>query len=217
MIVTQKKEFKKILKAIGAIEKVFIVGCGECATTCKTGGEKEIKEMTKLLEENGKKVTGWAIPGAPCIASQVKLNFAKNKKAVDEAEAFLVLACGLGLQSVLDNDRAKRPGFIGCDTVCGAVLDKTGAALYERCAMCGECVLNMTGGICPVVRCPKGLLNGPCGGADKGKCEGDKNKDCAWVLIYNRLKELKKLEDLKKVQPAKDYSKSSRPREIKVE
>lgn len=214
MIVSQKKPFDEILKALGSKKKIFILGCGDCATSCKTGGEKEILEMKKLLEGKGKVVTGWAIPDSPCIASQTKAHFAKNKKAVDGTDAFLVLACGLGAQSVLENDRAKRPVFIGCDTLFGSILDKTGYGFFERCAMCGECVLNLTGGVCPVTRCAKGLLNGPCGGVDKGKCEVDKNKDCAWILIYNRLKELKMLESMKERRPAKDYSKSNKPREI---
>ncbi|NQV03983.1 MAG: methylenetetrahydrofolate reductase C-terminal domain-containing protein, partial [Candidatus Omnitrophica bacterium] len=79
-----------------------------------------------------------------------------------------------------------------------------------------ECVLNITGGICPVMRCAKGLLNGPCGGSDKGKCEVDKDKDCAWILIYNRLKELGMLENLKQSRPAKDYSKLNKPREVNL-
>ena len=216
MIVTKKKPIEEILKALGSGRKVFIIGCGECATTCKTGGEKEIMEMKAALEANGKIVTGWAIPDAPCIASQTKLHFAKNKKAVDETDVFLVLACGLGGQSVLENDRNKRPVYIGCDTIFGSILDATGKGLFERCAMCGECVLNITGGICPVTRCAKGLLNGPCGGSNKGKCEVDKNKDCAWVLIYKRLKDLNKLDNLKNIKPAKDYSKTTRPREIVI-
>jgi len=214
MIVSQKKPFDEILKALGSWKKIFIIGCGECATTCKTGGEEEVKEMKMLLEENGKIVTGWTVPDAPCVAGQVKMHFAKNKKAVDDAEVFLVLACGLGVQSVLENDRKKRPVYTGCDTLFGSVVDMTGLILRERCAMCGECVLNITGGICPVTRCAKGLLNGPCGGSDKGKCEVDKNKDCAWILIYNRLKELNMLENMKISRPVKDYSKINKPREV---
>ncbi len=214
MIVTKKKPIEEILKALGPASKVFIIGCGDCAATCRTGGEKEILEVKSSLEANGKKVTGWMMPDSPCIASQTKLHFAKNKRMVDEAEAFLVLSCGLGAQSVLENDRNKRPVYIGCDTIFGSILDATGNGFFERCAMCGECVLNTTAGICPVTRCAKGLLNGPCGGSNKGKCEVDKNKDCAWILIYNRLKDLNKLDSLKSVKPAKDYSKLNRPREI---
>ncbi len=216
MIVTQKKPFEEILRAIGLHKKIFIVGCGECATTCKTGGEREVTEIRQLLEENAKVITGWAIPDSPCIASQVRLNLAKNKKAVDEADAFLILACGLGVQSVLDNDRAKRPVFIGCNTMFGSVVDKTGLAFFEKCSMCGDCVLNITGGICPVTRCAKGLLNGPCGGSDKGKCEVGKDRDCAWILIYNRLKELGMLENMRHIKPAKDYSKNNKPMEMKL-
>jgi len=216
MIVTRKKPYEEILKALGSAEKIFIIGCGDCATTCKTGGEKEVLEMKSMLEAGGKSVKGWAVPDSPCIASQVKMQFARNKKAIDETDAFLVLSCGLGVQSVLENDRNKRPVYIGCDTMFGSIVDATGYGFFERCAMCGECVLNATGGICPVTRCAKGLLNGPCGGSNKGKCEVDKNKDCAWILIYNRMKDLKKLDSLKIVKPAKDYSKINRPREIVI-
>jgi len=214
MIVTKKKPIEEILKFLGASSRIFIIGCGDCAAACKTGGEKEVIEMKAELEANGKIVTGWAIPDSPCVASQIKLQFAKNKKAVDDAEVFLVLSCGLGAQSVLENDRNKRPVYIGCDTMFGSILDATGHGFFERCAMCGECMLNITGGICPVTRCAKGLLNGPCGGSNKGKCEVDKDKDCGWILIYNRLKDLNKLDDLKKIKPAKDHSKVTRPREI---
>jgi len=216
MIVTQKKQFEEILKTIGKRGKIFIVGCGECAATCKTGGEKEVLEFKKLLEDKGKTVTGWAVPGAPCIASQTKMVFAKNKKAVDLADVFLVLSCGLGVQSVLENDRQKRAVVAGCDTMFGSILDKTGMVLFERCAMCGECVLNTTGGICPVTRCAKSLLNGPCGGQNKGKCEVDKDTDCAWILIYKRLKEMNELGNLKDIKPPKDHSKANKPREVKI-
>ena len=214
MIVTKKKPIEEILKALGPASKIFIIGCGDCASTCKTGGEKEILEIKAELEASGKIVTGWAMPDSPCIASQMKVHFAKNKKIVDSSETFLVLSCGLGAQSVLENDRNKRPVYIGCDTVFGAILDAAGSGLFERCAMCGECVLNITAGICPVTRCAKGLLNGPCGGSNKGKCEVDKDKDCAWILIYNRLKDLNKLDGLKNIKPAKDHSKVTRPREM---
>ena len=132
MIVTQQKSFDEILTALGSRNKIFIIGCGECATNCKTGGEKEVLEMKKLLEDKGKVVTGYAIPDAPCIASQIKMVFAKNKKATDEADAFLVLSCGLGAQSKLENDRAKRFVVVGCDTVFGSVVDMTGLGFFER-------------------------------------------------------------------------------------
>lgn len=215
MIITTQKELKEIVKNLGDENKVFIVGCGECSTTCKTGGEKDVLKIKDALEKEGKTVTGWVIPDAPCIASQVRIAMAKNKKALREADSILVMACGLGIQSVMENDREKKMVHTGCDTIFMGAVDKDGTFL-ERCSACGECVLEETGGICPVTRCPKGLLNGPCGGTDKGKCEVDKDRDCVWTLIYNTLKEKKRLHLMGKISTPKDYSKMSKPRKLKL-
>ena len=122
------------------------------------------------------------------------------------------MACGLGIQSVKANLRDKKEVHTGCDTLFIATLDKTGNFLFEKCSACGDCVLDLTACICPVTRCPKSLLNGPCGGSSHGKCEVDKDKDCVWILIYNELKEKGKLDNMKKIQKAKDYSNSIKPR-----
>lgn len=193
MIITEQKSLEEILQSLKEYNRIFLMGCGECATTCKTGGEPELIKMKQELEKQGKTVVGICIPSAPCVASQTKTEFAKNMKALKEAEAILVLACGLGVQSVKDNDRIGLVVLPACNTLFGAIMDSQGN-FYEKCSMCGECVLDVTGGICPITLCPKGLLNGPCGGVDRGKCEVDKDRDCAWVLIY---KELEKRENLK--------------------
>lgn len=213
MIVTERKPFQKIIDSLKGYNRIFLVGCGECATTCKTGGEQELLEVKRLLEEQGSKITGMCIPQAPCLASQIKTEFAKNLKNLKESEAILVLACGLGVQSAKGCERFGLAVLPGCDTLFGAVMDSQGNFL-EKCSLCGECVLHITGGICPVTLCAKGLLNGPCGGMNKGKCEVDKEKDCAWVLIYNELEKRKKLGDMKAVQPPKDYKKVTRPRKL---
>jgi ferredoxin len=211
MVITDQKPIQEILDSLRPYNKVFLVGCGECATVCKTGGEAEIAQMKKVLEENSKVVTGSAIPQAPCLASQIKIELAKNMKALRESQAILILACGLGVQSVKDNDRLGLVVLPGCDTRFLGVVDAKGN-LYEKCSACGECVLGVTAGICPITLCPKGLLNGPCGGMDKGKCEVDKDKDCAWVLIYKELDKQKKLAEFKKIRPAKDFNKTIQPR-----
>lgn len=213
MIITEQKAFTEILQGLKGYNKVFLVGCGECATTCKTGGKDELAKMQKLLEEEGKTVTGMCVPGAPCIAPQIKTEFAKNIKALRETEAILVFACGLGIQSAKDNDRLGLMVLPGCNTLFGAVMDAQGN-FYEKCSACGECILGLTGGICPITLCPKGLLNGPCGGMNKGKCEVDKERDCAWVLIYKELEKRKKLTVLKEIQPAKDFKKSGKPHKL---
>lgn len=213
MIITEQKAIEEIIDSLKGRSRVFLVGCGECATTCKTGGEEELSKMKACLESQGKTITGSCIPGAPCIASQIKTELAKNTRALREAEAVLVLACGLGTQSVKDNDRLGLEVLPGCNTLFGAVVDSQGNFL-EKCSLCGECVLGATAGICPVTLCAKGLLNGPCGGMDKGKCETDKEKDCAWVLIYKELEKKKQAAQLKDLRQPRDFKKSTKPRKI---
>ena len=213
MIITEQKPLEEILETLKGYNRIFLVGCGECATTCKTGGEQELLKMKEELQKQDKTILGMCIPGAPCVASQVKTELAKNMKALREAEAILVLACGLGAQSVKDNDRLGLAVLPACNTLFGAVMD-AGGNFYEKCSMCGECILDVTAGICPITLCPKGLLNGPCGGMDKGKCEVDKDRDCAWVLIYKELEKRKKLDTLKKVQEPKDFKKTTKPHKL---
>lgn len=213
MIITEQKPLQEIIDSLKGLNQIFLVGCGECATTCKTGGKDELLKMQRQLEKQGKIILGMCIPDAPCVAAQIKTELAKNIKTLREAEAILVLACGLGVQSVKDNDRWDLVVLPACNTLFGAVMDAKGD-FYEKCSMCGECVLDITAGICPITLCPKGLLNGPCGGVDKGKCEVDKDKDCAWVLIYKELEKRKKIDNLKKVQPAKDFKKTTKPHKL---
>ena len=215
MIITKQKDIKEIIKYLGAEKNVFLIGCGECSTTCKTGGEDEVKSMREALEKDGKVVTGYSIPSAPCVAAKVKLELAKHRKVIESSDAVLVLACGLGIQSIKENMRAQKPIHIGCDTLFMGAID-AGGAFLERCSACGDCVLELTGSICPITRCAKGLINGPCGGQNKGKCEIDKDRDCAWILIYNELKKQGKLGLLKVKRPPRDHSKTSKPRQLKL-
>ncbi|MDD5255260.1 MAG: methylenetetrahydrofolate reductase C-terminal domain-containing protein [Candidatus Omnitrophica bacterium] len=210
MIITETKPLTEIIDSLKKYRAIFLVGCGECATSCKTGGTDEVAAMKALLEKEGKTVTGSCIPGAPCTAAQVKAEFAKNMKSLREAEAVLVLACGLGVQSVKENNRLNHPAIPACNTICGAVIDSKGD-FWERCSLCGECVLADTGGICPVTLCAKGLLNGPCGGMNKGKCEVDKDKDCAWVLIYRELEQRKDAAALQSIRAPRDHQKALKP------
>jgi len=213
MIITEQKPLEEIVESLKEYRKIFLVGCGECAATCKTGGEPELLKIKAELEGQGKTVVGMCIPEAPCVASQIKTELAKNTAALKEAEAVLVLACGLGAQSVKDNDRIGLTVLPACNTLCGAVLDAKGD-FYEKCSMCGECVLGITAGICPITLCAKGLLNGPCGGMNQGKCEVDKDRDCAWVLIYKELEKKGKLKDLREIQEAKDFKKANKPHKV---
>jgi ferredoxin len=213
MIISQPKPSEGLLTSLKEYNKIFLIGCGECATTCKSGGQPEILKMQAFLEAKGKTITGFCIPSAPCVAAQIKTELAKNLKGLRQAQAVLVLACGLGVQSVKDNNRLTQPVIPANNTLFGAVMDAAGN-FFEKCSMCGECVLDVTAGICPVTLCPKGLLNGPCGGMNKGKCEVDNEKDCAWVLIYQELEKNKKLESLKEIRLPRDHKKSGKPHKL---
>lgn len=211
MIITKQKDLKEILRYLEGAARVFIVGCGECSKTCRTGGDDEVVAMKSALERAGKAVTGYCVPKSPCVAASVKLALAKYRKELEAAQAILVLACGLGIQCVKDNLRVDRDVHVGCDTMFMGAIDASGAFL-ERCSACGDCIIESTALICPVTRCPKALLNGPCGGQRKGKCEVDKSRDCVWITIYNELKKKGKEAVLRQKRAPKDHSKSLKPR-----
>jgi ferredoxin len=213
MIISQQKPLKDLLVSLKEYNKIFLVGCGECATACKSGGQPEVDRMQQELEAAGKVITGSCIPSAPCVAAKLKIELAKNIKALRQTEAVLILACGLGAQSFKDNDRLDLMVLPACDTLFGAVMDAQGN-FFEKCSMCAQCVLEVTAGICPITLCPKSLLNGPCGGVNQGKCEVDDQQDCAWILIYRELEKKNKLAALKEIRQPKDFKKSGKPHKL---
>ncbi len=205
MIITKQKDLGKILGMLEGAQKVFLIGCGDCATTCKTGGEEEVAAMAGFLKAHGKAVTGTAVPEVTCVSAQTKTALAKHKKALKESDAALVFACGSGVQCVKEADRAGLDVFPGCDSLYAALVDDK-KNFEQVCQACGDCLLDVTEAICPVTRCAKGLLNGPCGGQNEGKCEVDPERDCVWIMIYNRLKEKGRLDRLKQRRAPKDHA-----------
>ncbi|HEY3396764.1 MAG TPA: methylenetetrahydrofolate reductase C-terminal domain-containing protein [Armatimonadota bacterium] len=212
MTATEKKVFDDILKALETRKSVFIVGCGDCATVVQTGGEFEATEMTEALTAAGKTVTGHVIPDAACKILDMKRLLRQNQEAVDAADAILVLACGAGVQAV--SEVSTKPVVPGLDTI-GQVDQFRLGQYYEWCSSCGECVLAEYGGICPITRCPKGQVHGPCGGANEGKCEVNPENPCVWSLIYERAEKLG--EEPVAIGAAyhepRDYRKAGRPRQ----
>lgn len=213
MIITEKKEYKKILESLKGMNNIFVVGCGRCATSCSTGGEEQVYDMIGKLMKDGKTVVGSHVIEAPCDERLVIKFSSAEKKKIGKADALLVLGCGAGVQTV--SDVVKLPTYPALESVFLGKTKRLGR-FYELCVMCGDCALEETGGICPVARCSKHLLNGPCGGSHKGKCEVDPNLDCAWYLIFERLKELKQFDKVRKYQKPKDYSKAIRPRKVEL-
>jgi hypothetical protein len=204
MIVTTQKPLDEVLDYISPYKSVLIVGCDGC--TQPPRGLREAKTLSQLLELGGRLRNKNFKFKTTTTAKQCDsyLTASALKPQVDGVDAVLSLSCGIGVQ-VLAELFPDIPVFPAQNTHFMGAEDRGEATLEERCAGCGDCILALTGGVCPVARCAKGLLNGPCGGAEDGKCEIDPTKDCAWVLIIQRLEKAGKLDLLKEIRPPKDY------------
>jgi len=213
---TIQKPLNEILSVLEDGENVMVVGCGNCAAKAKSGGEPETEAMAERLRARGVAVTGWAVPpngGSLCkLSATQKLLREDHKAECAAADSFLVLACGQGVHTVIDATEAQAV-HPGCDTIFGGETVNDGF-ITEYCSLCGECVLESTGGLCPITLCAKSLLNGPCGGARDGKCEVDPDRDCGWHLIFERLRELGRRDALLEYQPPKNWLRAGGPRSL---
>lgn len=211
MIITEKKPMEELLQMLSGYKKLALVGCGNCAAACQTGGEKEIAELKAFLEEQGFEVVVTVLPEECCHKMLVK----KETKVLRDcgAEAIVGMACGDGVQTVADN--IQLPIYPANNTMFLGQIERVGI-FHEYCRMCGDCVLGQTGGICPITKCAKSLVNGPCGGQKNGKCEVNPENDCAWIQIYNRLNEIGRLEDLTKRRADKGHAETAYPRHINL-
>jgi hypothetical protein len=204
MILSKQKPWEEILSYLDGENNVFILGCNGCAQASGTGGPAQVEEMKGKLEEIGKKVTGSTVIDFLCQKALVKSRLRTRVEQIRAADSILVMTCGIGVQAVAA--AVNKVCHPACDTISlgGSRGEWKGS---ERCLECGECLLEYTGGICPLTACTKGLINGQCGGASKGKCELNPEKDCGWELIYQRLKDLNQLDKLRRFITPKGYSK----------
>ena len=198
MIYSEQKPFDEIVAYLEKAGSVFVLGCNGCAQSSGSGGPKQVTEMTQKLIAAGKKVTGSKVIDFLCEKALVKSDLRGRIDQLKEADAVLVLTCGIGVQCVAA--ALNKEVYPGCNTVNrGGIRGEWEGS--ERCYECGQCLLWHTGGICPLTACTKSLISGACGGANRGKCEVSKDRDCGWELIYDRLKErglLHRLDDLLK-------------------
>lgn len=194
--ITQKKTEEELDQLLKDLARIFIIGCGTCVTLTHTGGEPEVKEMKENLLKRGKLVTGDIVLPVACDNLTIEV-IQEYGGQINQADGLLIMTCAFGVQTIARQVKkmvipALNTLFIGKETGLGQ--------FDEVCTQCGNCILGETGGICPVTSCHKGLVNGPCGGTNNGKCEIDERKDCAWTLIYNRLKELGRLGLMRRYQ-----------------
>jgi ferredoxin len=206
--ITKQKSLEEIEQQLEGLGRVYIIGCGTCTTMTKTGGIEEVLDMKDRLQDMGKIVTGWTVIPIACD-EMTEVSLRENNEAIQNANCILVMTCGLGVQRV--GSYIDKPVIPALDTLFIGLEDSPGN-FHEVCAQCGQCVLGWTAGICPITACHKHLLNGPCGGTNNGKCEVDKEKDCAWTLIYQRLKEQGRLDLMRKYQSIKNSQVVPRPR-----
>lgn len=208
MIISEQKSKDELLQALDGMRRIFLVGCAACATACKVGGEEELFHMQEWLASAGREVTGSVVIEEACHIMRAARDLRHHAAAVAEADALLVLACGAGVQSISSNTDQRVIG--GLNSLFLGNIRRLGQ-YEEKCSLCGDCILNETAGICPVTNCAKGLLNGPCGGMADGRCETDAELECAWHLIYERLKRQQRKGVFARNVPPKNWSKSGKP------
>lgn len=204
MIVTQLKPKEVILKDLERENRIFIVSCNGCAETCKTAGEQICKEIRLMLEDNKKEIISCCNIDFMCNKLLIQLKLSRYKDCINNSDVIVGLTCGIGIQAIAKvinkkiypaNNTIYLGGYTGLWQA------------EERCGGCGDCMLHLTGGICPITNCSKSLLNGPCGGAKDGKCEVDKTLDCGWEKIFNKLKKLNTIKNVREIMRIRDYSK----------
>ncbi len=215
MITAERKPLEEIIECIRPYDRILLVGCNECVTVCAAGGRKEVGLLASALRMAFMKEGRTVEITEMTLERQCDPEYVEELVTViDQADAVLSMACGCGVQEVARRYRNK-PVFPAVNTKFMGASESQGI-WAERCQGCGDCILGLTGGICPVARCSKRLLNGPCGGSTLGKCEISKDVDCAWQLIWDRMKELGIQDRYEEVMVAKDWrtSRDGGPRKI---
>lgn len=207
MIIAKRKPVKDILKMINKDKKILLVGCGTCVTVCSAGGEKEVGILSKLIKIAFRKENKSIQIIERTIKRQCEKEFVEEiREEIISCDAILSMGCGIGVQTIASmfEDILVYPTL---DTSFDGMPEEQGVWV-ELCSCCGNCILDKTAGICPITRCSKSLLNGPCGGVQNGMCEVDKDTPCAWQSIYERLKKQGKLDTLTEIEPIRDWSTS---------
>ena len=211
--ITQKKQEEEIERLLKGLNRIFVIGCGTCTTLTRTGGDPEVRAMKKELSAKGKIVTGQTVVPVACdnLTREFLSDFGEQ---IDQADVLLIMSCAFGVQTIAR--QLKKMVVPALDTL--FIGKETAVGLFDEiCTQCGTCIIGETGGICPVTNCHKGLVNGPCGGTNHGKCEIDVAKDCVWTLIYNRLQELGRLDSMRRYQKPRNHQGEPKPGKFKLQ
>ena len=200
MLITQLKA-KETIVSLAEGKKVFIINCHGCKEV--RFPEKEAAEFQKELAAAGN-VTGTITTDYICNPENMKLRLEKHMSEIEAADVVLVYSCGVGVQTIAEYLENKKV-CAACDTYPVPGFQGVTPLEYD-CKQCGECYLNLTGGICPITACSKSLVNGQCGGSKDGKCEVDGSMECGWERIYRRLAQIGRLDVLKYPVQVRNYA-----------
>jgi ferredoxin len=206
MIITKQKDIIELLRSIDS-KPVFLIGCNECATLCHTGGKDEVLALKEALVKKQIPVSGWVVLEPACHLLNDKRMLKEYTTELSKTEKVLVLACGNGIQTIADL-LSEKEIIAGTDTLFLGEISRANE-FDKRCMLCGDCLLDNFEGFCPITRCPKSMLNGPCGGSSNGNCEINKEMECVWDCVIQKLKKKGKLDVLLAIQKPKDWSKAS--------
>jgi hypothetical protein len=203
MIQLESRKSEEIFPSLGPKGEVFFIGCSGWTGICNPGGEAQLQQLKKELALRGVSFTGTLVVDALCNKGLDELSLLTQFRQVRRADTLLVMSCEGGVQAL---------GATSGQQVIPALRTITAEGFQgvlgerELCHLCGDCLLDMSGGLCPLYFCPKELLNGPCQGAYQGHCEVDTKKACGWELIYERLKAQGRLEALRGSAEPRDHS-----------
>lgn len=204
MIVAERKKIPELLDIVKDHRKLLVLGCGTCVTVCLAGGEREVGVIASALRIAGRlNNLRWRIEELTIERQCDNVFIEQAADAIERNDAVLSLGCGAGVQALAERYRDK-PVYAGLDTSFIGILEEQGV-WTEKCVACGACVLHDYGGICPIARCAKRMLNGPCGGSREDRCEVRADVPCAWQLIYQRLKDIGQLDRLRRIAPPKRW------------
>jgi ferredoxin len=218
MIVGEQKPFEEIWEMVKGFKKVLVYGCNTCVAICHAGGNKEAEILASMIRiKAAEESVPMEVKHAGIERHCEPEYFEPLMEEVKTHDLVLSTACGVGV-NFLSERIGNIPVYPGINTEFYGAVPQAGV-FTELCAGCGNCILHLTGGICPVARCSKSLMNGPCGGTNNGKCEISQQVDCGWFLIVERMKKLGTLEKLYEIQPPRNWatSRDGGPRRVVLE
>ncbi len=205
MIVAERKPMGEIIEMVQDCKKVLVLACRGCVTVCSAGGEREAEILSSLIRLGMKKAGKSIEVSTESLVRQCDREYIDEiDQFEDEYDAIVSTACGVGVNFISNLKKGTMVYPALNTTFFGGSAEQ--GEWTEQCSGCGDCVLHLTGGLCPVARCAKSLMNGPCGGSVDGRCEIHKDVECIWQSIHDRLGSFDRSAQMEVIAPIRDWS-----------